>query len=169
MSYKCNDPSHRECNLTEIREAEKLTRKFSHRKIAGYIDIAVNWPVSPRIFAKADALGYRSNKFDGKWRDYIHFHDKPLPNIWIESGDNTHKNKKIWGQPVSLAVLGFALDLQYTKNKKKYHLDWKQNKDLPLLCGCPSSQRLFIIPQDGGFPVMLESPVMEIRSEGIVH
>ena len=73
--------------------------------------------------------------------------------------------------PKSVAILGFALEEEYTGGpswpKKPDYLDWKNEKYPPFLCGDPSRNLLIIQPQTGGYPLLVWSPIMRITRHGI--
>lgn len=164
----------RNCTGREVREAERLARSFSGgRNPNGYFDLPITWPTKAGNWAKATRIGYRSNKFDGIWRDYTHKHDLSLPNIVVQWGPHMWKRGQVpiyLPRPQSFAILGFVLDLEY-KNRRGEpdHWDWKEEPFLPFLCGDPATHDLVIVPQCGGYPMVLQGRDLTIEPEGITH
>jgi len=128
--------------------------------------------------------------------DYIHRHKDPLPYIVMQRPSkkevrkkNRHANQMTseLGQTVAMELykqpkyknkkfavpkefvftqLGHALDVEYERDGEIQQIDWKDD-DLPMLAADTERNLLIILPLDGGYPVLMWSPVMTVTARGI--
>lgn len=153
------------------RVAKDIYEMFYDKTANHDIVVPVNWPQTQSVMGIAKAIGYRSDKWedDGHYVDYIHRHEKPYPKVIRKktSGDSTLKKALKAPTPMVFAFLGYALDLEVEINGKLKNLDWKQERELPFLVADVDRRLLVILPQDGSYPILLHSPILEVTEAGI--
>lgn len=166
----------RHCNAHEIRAAEAMVQRFMHRDASRYYDLPLTWPDAMGTVGKATRIGYRSDKFDGTWRDYTHKHESPLPDIYAPYDEAMAAMGRYpiepGPQPRALSILGYVLEIEYPDPSKRSgvgHHDFKGEAYLPFMCGCPRTHTLYVVPQCGGWLLALRSRIMRIQREGIVN
>lgn len=165
----------------EVSRAEDIYQLFYAREPDADIFLDVEWPVDQVLLGKATAIGYRSDKWHkGKFIDYIHRHEKPYPRVLLERPEDDfgsdilrdvmqqRRANPIIKPPDAyvFAQLGHCLDVEFIRDGIVQQLDYKMDT-LPILAADLKRNVLVIIPADGGFPVLLTSPIMKITSGGI--
>jgi hypothetical protein len=134
---------------------------------------SINWPKPQGIVGKATKIGYWSNKFDGKWREYIHAHKKPYPTVvrqfCKEDGDKPNRNFWKMPRPPVWSFLGFALDLQIDRGRGFEFFDWKSKgkKNLPYLGWDENRKMLIVQPLNNDPPILLHSRILKVTQAGI--
>lgn len=155
------------------RHAESQYQAFSHLPAQRWIVGRVNFPDRLVQYGHAEAVGYRSNKFDGVWRDYIHAHGALHPEIWVAGKGKGSRKWPKREQPKVFSFLGFLLDLQYYRDLFDPVGFYKFNfpRRGAFLCGDGVSHRLYVIPENAndGSVFIIESPDLRIYPEGIVN
>lgn len=161
--------------------AKHINELFYARDADHDIVLPINWPDKQSVLGKATAIGYRSDKWEevGEYKDYIHKHEHPLPDIIrrkapgdiplvIKNPENP-ADKKAFKRPKDLvfAFLGYALDLEFERDGRLRNLDWKSDPNLPILAADTERRLLLIIPQDGSSLLMLHSPILLVTEAGI--
>jgi hypothetical protein len=143
------------------------------------------WPPKQGIWASVAAIGYRSDKWDRKVRDYIHDHYSPLPIlVGLHIDGVTRPKKRPFLPPKSLAVLGRVLDIQLAPQSYNAEMlgiepdehgqafiDYQHRKELPWMCGVPDKRMIVIIQPSikNSWPLIIWSPIMSIEARGIVY
>lgn len=171
--------------------ASHLYESFSHFEVDDVFSHTYVWPEPQSLFGRGFRLGYYSDKFDGVWRAYTHAHgeekyhgteDTTYPAIIVQRDRSLPSWNRFFAPPPSgeLAILGFALDLQYFIDSpldEPEQLDWKDPKfkrnlntdGLPWLLGDENRNLLVIAPRDGDTALLLWSPIMRISPRGIIN
>lgn len=138
----------------------------------------IYWPQPQGVAGKALIIGYYSNKFDGRWREYTHQHETPYPSVIRQKvqGDKEPRRKFLPHYPKEyFAFLGYALDLQFDRGDGKDSFidwkfkSWKSKKDLlPILGWCETRRLLIIQPVTTDDPsILLHSPILSVTPSGI--
>ena len=163
----------KEYDRNKLKDAEETFTMWSHYKPRMFLKLPLKWEDAFYYDPKVEVAftSYRSDKKDGKYRDYVHRHNKPRPKIYTKKQSGLLYSKR-FKEPQSLVILGFMLELEVLGMKqikgKHSFLDWKHLKYPPFLCADPKQKNLLIIqPQNGASPLLIHSPVMRIRKEGI--
>lgn len=165
-----------------VERADDIYELFYDRDPDQDIFINVDWPDDQILVGRATAIGYRSDKWnEGVMTDYIHRHDKPYPRVLMQRPFDDHGNESLadmmqqrrTNKPLKpprdpvFAQLGHALDVEFIRDGIVQQMDWKEDDELPILAADLTRNILVICPMDGGYPVLLTSPIMKITSGGI--
>ena len=166
----------RHASAAQVRYAQRQFSQFMHRKPSRAVRRLLRYPQRWTKHGHATVTSYRSDKFDGIWADYRHDHDGLLhPAILVAHLD---PNAPLWeesARPSAFACFGFVLDVQFYHthcDEPPHFLNYKRRGATAYLCGDGTNpHRLYFIPCDpnAGSVVILESPEMEIRPEGITR
>ncbi len=135
---------------------------------------------------------------NGIAHDYIHRHKEPYPYIVMQRPSKKEAKKKsrhtnqmisaleqtvaaaLYQQPkfrnknfaqpkeFVFTQLGSALDVEYVRDGEIQQIDWKED-ELPMLAADTKRNLLVILPLEGGYPVLMWSPIMKVTARGIEH
>lgn len=183
----------RESNLRSeatLAPARELFETFHDRPPEREFEVGFLWPKEQILLGMANRIGYRSNKWmepnargQRPTQDYIHQHDEPRPRILIErpspcDGDRESRvlcRQSLVSRPVKMpdppvfTVLGWALDLEFIRDGRIGHIDWKQNGQLPLLASNRAGTLLLIFYEKlGKPPLLIHGPKMRVTAHGLI-
>lgn len=145
----------------------------------------IYWPEDQVLLGRGEALGYTSDKWNenDEFSDYIHWHEIVDPHVLV-ARPSSPKNKierelsrqpssrvQIPGSdPMIVPFLAYALDLQFVRDGEIYSIDWKEDEYLPVMARHLENEHvLLIVPQEGGFPVIIWSPYLRVTERGIEY
>ncbi len=132
---------------------ELVTHDYIHRHIAPFPYVAMQRPSKNDVKKKR-----RSNLVEKELQ-------KTIGAELVEQPEFVHEKFEA-PEDFVFTVLGLALDLEYERDGEVQQLDWTEGK-VPLLAADTERDLLIILPIDGGYPVLMWSPVMNVTARGI--